>query len=191
MDKIRKLLFSKHVRIIGIAGTLLIILFVIAKVSFINKIQFDKAVKNTITNIEVKSSLIANGVNINSTVFADSEYNLLARDWIESNAQPDFLEFLRELGFTSWEKNNSDCDDFSKAFTVFLKSYVKKAHPTVASPAVGEIYYIQKSGNPHAINIIVLASSKGLPLIGFFEPQDQRFVHLTKKEISSIYFVSI
>lgn len=191
MSKIRELLFSKHVKTIGIAATGIIILFVIAKTLFINKLQLDKAVKNTITNIEVKSYLIANGVNINTTVFADPEYNLLAKDWIETNAQPEFVEFLHELGFTKWEKNNSDCDDFSKAFTVFLKSYVKKIHPTVASPAVGEIYYIQKNGTPHAINIIVLSNYKGVTSVGFFEPQIQRFITLNNKEIESIYFVSI
>lgn len=191
MKKLRELLFNKHIKTIGIAITAMIILFVIAKVSFINKLQLDKAIKNTITNIEVKSYLSANGVNINSTVFADAEYNLLARDWIEANAQPKYLEFLRELGFTNWKKNNSDCDDFSKAFTVFLKSYVKKAHPTVASPAVGEIYYTQRTGGAHAINIIVLLNSDGSASIGFFEPQIQQFITLTQKEIQSIYFVSI
>ena len=191
MKKIRELLFGKHVKTIGIAATVVIILFVIAKVSFINKIQLDKAVKNTITNVEVKSYLLANGVNMSSTVFADPEYNLLARDWIEANAQPKYVEFLQELGFSKWEKNNSDCDDFSKSFTVFLKSYVKKAHPTVSSPAVGEIYYIQKTGGAHAINIIVLSNSEGSASIGFFEPQIQQFITLTPKEIESIYFVSI
>ena len=131
MKKIRELLFGKHVKTIGIAATVVIILFVIAKVSFINKLQLDKAVKNTITNVEVKSYLLANGVNMSSTVFADPEYNLLARDWIEANAQPKYVEFLQELGFSKWEKNNSDCDDFSKAFTVFLmlKRLIQLYHP--------------------------------------------------------------
>ena len=177
--------------IIGLSATILIILFVIAKVTFINKLQLDKAVQDTVTNTEVRSYLLSNGVSIQSTVFADPEYNLLARDWVESNAQPDFVVFLEELGFTKWEKNNSDCDDFSKAFTVFLKSYLKKLYPDVASPAVGEIYYMQKSGGAHAINIIVLRGSGGVATVGFFEPQTQRFVRLTEKEIESIYFVSI
>ena len=55
MKKLRELLFNKHIKTIGIAITAMIILFVIAKVSFINKLQLDKAIKNTITNIEVKS----------------------------------------------------------------------------------------------------------------------------------------
>ena len=50
---------------------------------------------------------------------------------------------------------------------------------------------MQKSGGAHAINIIALRGSGGGATIGFFEPQLQRFVTLTKKEIESIYFVSI
>jgi hypothetical protein len=191
MKNIRNILFGKHMPIIGLSATILIILFVIAKVTFINKLQLDKAVQDTVSNLEVRSYLASSGVSIQSTVFADPKYNLLARDWIEANAQPDFVVFLNELGFTKWEKNNSDCDDFSKAFTVFLKSYLKKLYPDVASPAVGEIYYMQKSGGAHAINIIALRGSGGVATIGFFEPQLQRFVTLTKKEIESIYFVSI
>jgi hypothetical protein len=191
MENIKNILFGKHVRIIGFTITALVIMFVIAKVTFINKLELNKAIKDIVPNLEVRSQLIANGVTLQSTIFADAEYNLLAKDWIEANAQPKFVVFLDELGFTQWEKNNSDCDDFAKAFTVFLKSYLKKLYPDVASPAVGEIYYTQKTGGDHAINIIVLRGPKGSTTIGFFEPQIQRFVTLTKKEIESIFFISI
>jgi len=190
-DKIREIFFGKNVKFLGIGATVLIILFVIIKVSFINNVQLSKAVENTISNTDVRGYLFAYGVNLNSTVFADSEYNLLAKDWVVDNAQPDFKEFLFQLGFNKWEKNNSDCDDFAKAFTVFLKSYVKKSKPKAASPAVGEVYYIRRVGGAHAINIIVLADSDGAPTLAFFEPQEHKFVNLTLEEIQSIYFISI
>ena len=191
MEKIKKLLFGENVKFLGIGATLLIILFVIIKTTFINNKQLDNAVKKVVSYQDVELTLQLYGVNYSSTVFADPEYNLLAKDWVETNAQMDFLEFLRGLGLTEWKQNVGDCDDFAKAFTVFLKSYVKKKHPDAASPAVGEIYYVRDEGGSHAINIIVLDDPSGLYSLEFFEPQLQKFVSLSNEEIKSIYFISI
>jgi len=191
MEKIKKLLFGKNVKFLGIGATVLIILFVIIKTTFINNKQLDDAIKKTVSNDDVKLTLMMYGVTFNSSVFTDPEYNLLSKDWVETNAQMDFLQFLRDLGLTEWKQNVGDCDDFAKAFTVFLKSYVKKKHPDAASPAVGEIYYVRDEGGSHAINIIVLDDPSGLYSLEFFEPQLQKFVSLSNEEIKSIYFISI
>jgi len=191
MEKIKKLLFGKNVKFLGIGATVLIILFVIIKTTFINNKQLDDAIKKTVSNDDVKLTLMMYGVTFNSSVFADPEYNLLSKDWVETNAQMDFLQFLRDLGLTEWKQNVGDCDDFAKAFTVFLKSYIKKEHPNAASPAVGEIYYIRDEGGAHAINVIVLDDPSGLYSLSFFEPQAQKFVNLSQEEIKSIYFLSI
>jgi len=79
MEKIKKLLFGENVKFLGIGATILIILFVIIKTTFINNKQLDNAVKKVVSNQDVGLTLQLYGVNYSSTVFADPEYNLLER----------------------------------------------------------------------------------------------------------------
>jgi len=84
-----------------------------------------------------------------------------------------------------------DCDDFARAFA----QYFCDAHAltpedpaipetSASAPAVFEIWYTQDSGDGHAINQI-RSKEKGFV---FFEPQNGKFLDLSKKEKDSRAF---
>lgn len=122
----------------------------------------------------------------------DDKYQLMSSKWVRNETPHSFIGFLDKLGMTKWEPESSDCDDFSKAYTVHVKSEVRKKIKDASSPAVGEVYYVEddtRSG--HAINIVICLQTSIGPVVYFFEPQTQQFVNLSENEIKSIFFLSI
>lgn len=156
--------------------------------------NFNKASSKNIDRTELYEIFKNGGVDFSSTttIFADNEYSLLDSEWVSVRVSDGFEAFTKSLGMFGWEYDSGDCDDFSKAFTVYLKSVVRRKKD-VATPAVGEVYYIKEQDIvdiPHAINFIVVFENNDINIL-WYEPQFMEFTELTESEIQSIYFVSI
>jgi hypothetical protein len=123
---------------------------------------------------------------------ADQRYALPSKDWIEYQYSSSLHAMLSSLRNGVWIAEDNDCDDFARA-AAFLAQYLH--HNTIRKQsntglAFGEFWYIkQPGGEGHAINIFVYRNKKGEISVGFYEPQDQQIIKLTKKEIDScIYY---
>lgn len=184
---------GKNTKFIALGIVALIIVGGVLK-SCMTTLKFNKASAKNISQTELYNTFNKENIDLNSvtSIFADSEYSLLDSEWVSDRVSDGFRTFVRSLGMFGWEYDSGDCDDFSKAFTVYLKSVVRNKK-NVFTPAVGEVYYIKEQDIvdvPHAINFIVVFENDDIKIL-WYEPQFFDFVELTNTEIDSIYFVSI
>ena len=92
-----------------------------------------------------------------------------------------FKKFRFEHGMANYLPDTNDCDD---AATDFRRG-VNICHKPDAPFAVGEIWFKQRRGGLHAINVANI-DGEGWK---FIEPQAFKIVELTGEEIGSICFV--
>lgn len=179
-------LFRLEFLIIGICVAAIAIVVGTSLLKETNSIVTKDVYLNTIY-----SEFIESNFDINLNLFiADDNYSIVSYEWVNSVGKQQYNKFLVSLNMHKWSSNSSDCDDFSKAFTVFIKAAVRKIDPSRYTPAVGEVYYYPDSGGNHALNIIFTYKDNDI-VISFFDSTKNKFVDLTASEIKSIYYVSL
>ena len=123
-------------------------------------------------------------------VMPDENYMLVDEEWFK-------MEFLNSLDFKTFLFNNgienpaylrNDCDDFSRAFSFYVRIKFRTMGFKNATPAVGDLYYADpymdtgaELGGGHAINMGVFLDKNGNKVIRFIEPQGPHFVDLPKE----------
>jgi hypothetical protein len=175
--------------IMAIVGTLIILGTIFVACKDLKKPSIKETAKSKISNVEIYRFFNENKVYAENTSVADAEYSLCSERWIRDSINLKFDGFLHKMDMTKYAVNANDCDDFARAFTVFIKFEFKRAvdNPT-SSVSVGEFYYVRKVGGPHAINFIIALDENKNKVLLFYEPQLKSFLKLTKEEISSGFF---
>lgn len=179
-------LFEVEFLIIGVCVATILTIVSASLLKKTNNIVTKDVYLNTIYSEFIESNF-DNNLNL---FIADDYYSIVSYDWVNNTGKQQYNKFLVSLNMHKWSKNSSDCDDFSKAFTVFIKAAVRKIDPSRYTPAVGEVYYYPDSGGNHALNIIFTYKDNDI-VISFFDSTKNKFVDLTTSEIESIYYVSL
>lgn len=126
---------------------------------------------------------------VNRFSIVDRLYAMPTRNFIEgafSWALKSFQAFFRVL---NWSEEANDCDDFARLAAAFAQilHYLTPGRPPATALAVGELWYVQDSGDGHAINIAVCGMEP--TDVVCYEPQTRKVVTLTATERGNIMAV--
>jgi len=118
---------------------------------------------------------------------ADKDYAKPTQRYLQGKFYKAFREYLNEvaeLGY--WVAENWDCDDWAAEFRCHAsKCHARTRRNSGEGIAVGEVWYTQKKGGGHAINIAIVGGNKVI----FIEPQTGKILRLTEGEKCSAWFV--
>jgi hypothetical protein len=151
----------------------------------------------TVTQTQIKTLLVEQlSLDDKSIRLLDANYNILNKEWLYSATASEFPFFIKSLGIYGYKSEISDCDKYSKAYSVWLTSKIRKETTSNIAPAVGMISYVSESmgGSSgtytmHEINVVVVREiDKTLRLV-FIEPQRSAPIGLTASEKSMASFV--
>ena len=105
----------------------------------------------------------------------DEIYACPAAAWVHGPLSAALNDAL--TGFR-YVRDRFDCDDFARmAWT--MANLGNDNCPKDCGLAFGMFFYVQDSGVPHAINFFIAEG------VFFYEPQTQRIIELSRKEIES------
>ena len=112
-------------------------------------------------------------------VMADSYYIIVEEEWFKKEILPGFQDFIFKNGIENYSKLRNDCDDFSRAFSFYVRVKFRTMGFLKATPAIGDVYYnfydpdadenVLVSG--HAINGGIFLDKNGKVVVRFIEPQ--------------------
>lgn len=156
-----------------------------------------KLSNNTVTNFTLtreqvlKFMIDTNGVPSTASVgIADETYALAAEDWLVGAFSDAYGKFIFQLHENSWKAEENDCDDFARGCAFFAQllhhNTVKKLQND--GIAVGEFWYVKDEGDGHAINFAIVRVSPDKLKLMFYEPQTQKQIVLSTKEIHNCLF---
>lgn len=146
-----------------------------------------------VSSITFERTLFDLGVNYGVATVADLSWRLPSEVWIGGALAVKARAYLLRKGLLPYAPESNDCDDYADE----VKRLAKRMHawtirkglaPSGTALAFGSFWY-QSPGGPHAINAALCRESAQFKLV-FFEPQTQRIISLTRKEINSCYAAS-
>jgi hypothetical protein len=147
----------------------------------------------TINNVELRKLLVQEGFPENQICLADDGYAVPTEKAVKDFGKR-LLKFLFDNGFTNWEEEVFDCDDFSivsKTLCILENARFKNQTGNENAVAVGMAWGITSEGG-HAIVIAVqLVNNKFV--IKYYEPQIQRedFLSICLQELPRQSFQSL
>lgn len=167
----------KHLKYILLVITLSI--FVIScGPSTTSGIEGKPALQQEISSIELERFIKnSNSVAADTFLFADATYTLVDEEWFKKNVLNKFNEFLVKNGVSSASVEKNDCDDFSRAFSFFVRVKSNQSNFIKYDISGGELYY-RTLDMGHAINIAVVLDKNGNKKLLFIEPQGPSLVNL-------------
>lgn len=105
----------------------------------------------------------------------DESYACPSKDWVQG---PFSLSLRTALDGYGFSRDRFDCDDFARlAWTI--ANLCNHDCPSDCGLAFGLLFYTRDYGAAHAINFFIAEG------VHFYEPQTQRIVELSRKEIES------
>ena len=115
---------------------------------------------------------------------ADATYEAPSIEWMESVFKS-YKMLATWMRVFRWREHH-DCDDKATMFRcVACAKWAQRKSRAAQGIAVGEIWYEPDAGGAHAINVVVLPNG----VLKYVEPQGPKWVALSAKEISTIFFV--
>lgn len=137
---------------------------------------------------DIQSLLANNSIVSYNIYFADSDWRLPDKSWIEQEFSKTVKSIFDAYGLC-YRLESWDCDDFTR-FTAALAQLLNNRTPDNRGKglAIGEFWYQKDSGTRHALNICIV-ETEDKPVVLFYEPQTQRFVVLTEQERSLCDYV--
>lgn len=125
------------------------------------------------TQAEVRTALINAGVVTPCTFLADTYYKPCRADWLTGEFDDWFRAALKALDLEKWVEENGDCDDKACLYSVLARiCHAKTPGSAGTALPVGELWFTQKTGGGHAVNVAV-TSDQG---VVFIEPQIRKTV---------------
>ena len=119
---------------------------------------------------------------------SDADYMTPQKDWVSGDLyHKNFRKWLSENQLSRW-KDYWDCDNFSFAFYSFAQICHARTMQNLAKDdraqglAIGVMFYHMEGAGGHAINFIHTNGE----IVGF-EPQNGKYINLTKKEKDSCW----
>lgn len=140
-------------------------------------------------DFEVGGYPVGDVISAANYVTPDEKYMIVDEEWFKKEILGDFgfKSFLFKNGIESYSSLRNDCDDFSRAFSFYVRIKFRTMGFKSSTPAVGDLYYrtpydgTAELGGGHAINIGIFLDKNGSKVIRFIEPQGPNFVELDKE----------
>ena len=112
-------------------------------------------------------------------VTADSHYVIVDEEWFKKEILPGFRGFMIKNGIQNYQDLRNDCDDFTRAFSFYVRVKFRTMGFLKSSPAIGDVYYNDYNSNTgndgfgggHAINGGIFLDKNGKVVVRFIEPQ--------------------
>lgn len=115
----------------------------------------------------------------------DKDYARPSVRWVLEPFAAAHKRYQRWRGLVLWCPQ-WDCDDFAAEYRCHAcRCHAKTRKRSEQGIAVGEVWYMRKSGGGHAINIAVTDNNEIL----FLEPQTCESIFLNTEELESCWFV--
>jgi len=141
------------------------------------------------TNVVVGGFPIGNMISAANYIMPDSKYMIVDEEWFQKEFLNNmgFKGFLFKNGIENYSSLRNDCDDFSRAFSFYVRIKFRTMGFKDSTPAVGDLYYrtpydgSAALGGGHAINVGVFLNKFGEKVIRFIEPQGPNFVQLDEE----------
>jgi len=141
-------------------------------------------------DFEVAGIPVGDFITAANYVMPDGQYIIVDEEWFKREIlnKMQFESFLFKNGIEGYNKLRNDCDDFSRAFTFFVRIKFRTMGFMKATPAIGDLHYSTpydnsetEFGGGHAINIGIFLDKNGKRVIRFIEPQGPNFVELDEE----------
>lgn len=141
--------------------------------------------EDVFTELGILKVMAANNIPLNKGKLFDEFYIGCPRTFVFNDINNALFDFTKRSGIF-YEPEASDCDNWTLMSMVCAQReyFFKRKDKRPVSILFGEFHYKKDFGGYHAINIFITPNQE----VGFFEPQDNKIVSLSKNEIASCLF---
>lgn len=150
----------------------------------------ERLAPHVISATALRNHFFSLGIDIGRVpvILADESYLLPSYHWL-SNTFPAVLRDYKNRIAVIYARNTNDCDDYAR-IAAALAQYLNFQTGAEAALAFGEFWYIRNDGQGHSINCAVVFDNDDFRLL-FFEPQNERLITLSRKEIEACTFIRV
>jgi len=119
--------------------------------------------------------------------FVDRQYALPTRGFLTGAFSAALWSFQSFFNLLNWTEEANDCDDFGRVAAGFAQilHFLTPGRPPATALAVGELWYVQDSGENHAINVALCGPTPDDVVC--YEPQTRRVVTLSDTEKGRVH----
>jgi len=129
------------------------------------------------------------GIRPQYPIFADRDYLLPDKRWLLGDAADAWRDVKERLGVAAYKAGSNDCDNFTRLWVAWMQILHHRTlgAETGTALAVGEFWYQSETlGGPHDTGVFIYAEDGDLK-VGFFEPQTEKQIFLSRDEQTTCY----